>query len=36
MVTEIPLAKLGIKKKIVGMSDFVRYVWTEEGEIYEL
>ena len=36
MVTEIPIAKLGITKKIVGMSDFFTFVWTNEGEIYEL
>ena len=32
---EIPLAKLGLDKKVVGMSDTFKYLWTEDGEIYE-
>ena len=33
--TEIDLKALGIKNKIVGFSDYFRYLWTQEGEIYE-
>ena len=32
---EISLTNIGISKKVVGMSDFFKYLWTEDGEIYE-
>ena len=31
---EISLINIGIGKKVVGMSDFFKYLWTEDGEIY--